>query len=534
MKTRTVLLQWIGHSDLRAMAATLPDVKRRQLLDRIGGDASAMGDNGPTKTLLTTQEFDEIRLLSNYPKEWNKWYLAWLGMKSATIIPVELLKPTDYVAIYRIADAELSQLRQRATWSDTELCLHLSPGTPAMAAVWLLLGKTRYPAKFLETFAGKSWVTEVPFDLTIDVLPDLLRDPDSHLQHLAAEGPQDVAGFENIVGESRVIRDAVGRAKRAALRGVSILLLGESGTGKEMFAHAIHKASPRRDRPFVAINCAALSKNLLESELFGHVKGAFTGADRDRQGAFELANGGTLFLDEIGECDSETQTKLLRVLQPTTGAGSSSRTIRRVGDHREIPVDVRVIAATNRDLHPAITSGTFRDDLFYRLSRFSILLPPLRERRSDIPLIADRLLSRINREFEQEEPGYIHKNLSASATAFVKQQSWPGNVRQLYNVLTQAAVLADGATLGRGDIASALGQLPADSPHDSAAAVSLGDGFVLDDYLNRLQFQLLQRAMRQANGVKAEAARLLGIDNYQTLAARLKRLGVVGNDKSIE
>ena len=349
MKSRTVLVQWIGHSDLRAMAATLPDTKRKQVLDRIRGEASDSSDLGPTKTLLTTQQFDEVRLLSNYPQAWNQWYQAWLGMKSATVIPVELPKPTDYVAIYRIADAELSQLRQRATWSDTELCLHLSPGTPAMAAVWLLLGKTRYPAKFLETFAGKSWVTEVPFDLTIDVLSDLLRDPDSHLQHLAAEGPQDVAGFEHIAGESRVIRDAVGRAKRAALRGVSILLLGESGTGKEMFAHAIHQASPRRDRPFVPINCAALSQILLETELFGHVKGAFTGADRDRPGAFELAHGGTLFLDEVGECDLETQAKLLRVLQPTTGAGSSSRTLRRVGDHRETPIDVRVIAATNRD-----------------------------------------------------------------------------------------------------------------------------------------------------------------------------------------
>lgn len=484
MKSRTILLQWIGHSDLRAMAATLPTVKQRQLLDRIGGGASQAGELGPTKTLWTTQNFDEVRLQSNYPQEWNQWYLKWLNVKSAVVIPVELPKPTDYVAIYRIADAELSKLRQRAAWSDTQLCLHLSPGTPAMAAVWVLLGKTRYPAKFLETFARKPWVTDIPFDLTIDVLPELLRDPDSHLQHLAAEGPQDVAGFEDIAGESRVIRDAVGRAKRAALRGVSILLLGESGTGKEMFAHAIHKASPRRDRPFEAINCAALSKTLLESELFGHVKGAFTGADRDRQGAFELADGGTLFLDEVGECDLETQAKLLRVLKSPSGTSTGSRSgrspdraIRRVGDHREIPVDVRMIAATNRDLHKAISAGTFREDLFYRLSVFSITLPPLRERRSDIPQITDRLLTQINRQFEQEEPGYTHKFLSASAKAFVKQQPWPGNVRQLDNVLSQAAVLADGATLGRGDLASALGQLPADGgPHKRRSQVASPSG----------------------------------------------------------
>ena len=146
------------------------------------------------------------------------------------------------------------------------------------------------------------------------------------------------------------------------------------------------------------------------------------------------------------------------MLPSPSGAGSRFRTIRRVGNHREIPVDVRVIAATNRDLYKAISAGTFREDLFYRLSVFSITLPPLRERRSDIPHITDRLLTQINRQFEQEEPGYTHKSLSASATAFVKQQPWPGNVRQLYNVLSQAAVLADGATLGRGDLASALGK----------------------------------------------------------------------------
>ncbi|MCA8990054.1 MAG: sigma-54 factor interaction domain-containing protein, partial [Planctomycetaceae bacterium] len=233
-----------------------------------------------------------------------------------------------------------------------------------MTAVLLLLGKTRYPATFYETSRdGKSWVTDVPFDL-IDVIPDVLKNPDSHLQHLASESPSEVEGFEDIVGDSRAVRDAVGRAKRAAMRGVSVLLLGESGSGKEMFAQAIHRASPRRDKTFIAINCAALPKSLLESELFGHVKGAFTGADKNRDGAFVAADGGTLFLDEVGECDLETQAKLLRVLQPITGAGPGFRKVSRIGEEKERTVDVRIIAATNRDLHSAIKHGSFRDDLF--------------------------------------------------------------------------------------------------------------------------------------------------------------------------
>src|SRR5262249_13925733 len=156
-----------------------------------------------------------------------------------------------------------------------------------------------------ETFGGKSWVTEVPFDLTIDVIPELLKEPDTYLQHLASDSPSEIEGFKDLVGDSRVLRDAVGKAKRAAMRAVSVLLLGESGTGKHLCAQAIHRASPQRNKPLLAINCAALSKTLLESELFGHKKGAFTGADSDRKGAFELADGGTIFLDEIGECDLE-------------------------------------------------------------------------------------------------------------------------------------------------------------------------------------------------------------------------------------
>ena len=176
------------------MATSQPAAKREEILKKVGGELPKAGDQGPTKTLLDTQEFDEIRLLSNYSADWNKRFHSWIGRK-AELVSVELTKPTDYQGIFRIADTELAAIRKRKAWSEIELCLHLSPGTPAMAAVWLLLGKTRYPATFYETFGGKSWITEVPFDLTIDVIPDLLREPDAHLQHLASQSPSEIEGF---------------------------------------------------------------------------------------------------------------------------------------------------------------------------------------------------------------------------------------------------------------------------------------------------------------------------------------------------
>ena len=532
MGNRRVLVQWIGHSDLRALGATLSPAKRKQLFDRIGGGPPQGQDEGPTKTLLSAQEFDEVRLLSNYGTKINRWFQTWLKTPTK-LVNVELQSPTDYSRIFEIADEQLATLKASQLWGDAELCLHLSPGTPAMTAVWLLLGKTRYPATFYETSRdGRWWDTNVPFDL-VDVIPDVLRNPDAYLQHLASESPAQIDGFENIAGNSRAIRDAVGRAKRAAMRSVSVLLLGESGTGKEMFAQAIHKASSRRDKSFRAINCAALSKTLLESELFGHAKGAFTGADKPRSGAFESAHGGTIFLDEIGECDLETQAKLLRVLQPITGEGPAIRTIRRLGEEQDRKVDVRIIAATNRDLHKAIAKGEFREDLYYRLAAVTITLPPLRDRRSDIALIAEHLLGQINRQFSIEEPGYNHKSLSASATAFVKERTWPGNVRQLYNALVQAAVLTDREKIGRRELAAALGEMPehVDLNHASIDR-PLGDGFDLEEHLTSIHRRYLQRAMEEANGVKAQAARLLGMKNYQTLDAQLKRLGVLGAGES--
>ncbi len=526
MASKKVLVQWIGHSDLRAMAASLPAAKQKPILESIKGGPPIGGDNGPTKTLLMSVKFDKVYLLSNYVSDWNKWFQAWIGTETS-IVPVELASPVDYARIFEIADGHLSRLKSSPDWGDSELCLHLSPGTPAMAAVWLLLGKTRHPATFFETSrAGEWWITDVPFDL-VDVIPDVLRAADVHLQHLASETPSQVEGFEDIVGGSRAIRDAVGRARRAAMRSISVLLLGESGTGKEMFAHAIHRASPRRKKPFRAINCAALSKTLLESELFGHARGAFTDAKTDREGAFEAAHEGTIFLDEIGECDLETQAKLLRVLQPSTKEGPSIRYVCRLGEEKDRRVDVRVIAATNRDLHKAISEGRFREDLYYRLAGVTITLPPLRERRSDIAIIAERLLALINVQFEAEEPGYEHKSLSAAAIEFVKSRGWPGNVRQLYNALVQAAVFTDGDKIGRRELEAALGEMPGEGGHSvSAADLPLGDGFDLEKYLDSVEDAYLRRAMEEARGVKAHATRLLGLKTYQTLDGKLKRLAV--------
>jgi DNA-binding NtrC family response regulator len=527
MSRKKILVQWIGHSDLRALAANSSHARCEKLMSTLGGKLPEKSDLGPTRTLIETQQFDEIRLLTNYSPEFNAWFAKWLGGKPQ-LCEVELPKPTDYASIFEIANRELESIKSSRTWAETDLCLHLSPGTPAMAAVWLLLGKTRFPATFYETWGGNSWVTDVPFDL-IDVIPEVLRDPDAHLQHLAAQAPAEIEGFEDIAGESRAIRDAVGRAKRAAIRNVSVLLVGESGTGKEMFAQAIHKASNRRDKPMRSVNCAALAKSLLESELFGHVKGAFTGADAERKGLFEVADGGTVFLDEIGECDPETQAKLLRVLQPVTGEGPSVRYIQRLGDDKDRRVNVRIIAATNKDLFAAIRKGEFREDLYYRLAGISISLPPLRDRKTDIPRIAERFLGLLNAQFEAEQPGYEHKSLSAAAIAFVKTQPWPGNVRQLYNALMQAAVLTDGKIIGRKEVAASIAEMP-DSSRGAAGLLDrpLGDEFDLEEHLNDIHRRYLRRAMEEAEGVKAKAARLLGMKNYQTLDAQLKRLGVTG------
>ncbi|QHV94418.1 sigma-54-dependent transcriptional regulator [Spirosoma endbachense] len=299
------------------------------------------------------------------------------------------------------------------------------------------------------------------------------------------EQVQQKYGFEKIIGQSKTIQQAIDLARRVAVTDTTVLLTGETGTGKEVFAQAIHQASPRRAGSFVAVNCSALGKEILESELFGHRAGAFTGATRDKKGLFEEANKGTIFLDEIGEMALDLQAKLLRVLE--------THEFMRVGDTKPTKTDVRVVAATNRDLKQDAETGHFRSDLYYRLSVFSIELPPLRDRRDDIPVLAEVLA--------QQEAAKIGKKQMTLSPAFIDaltRYSWKGNIRELKNVIERSVILSDGQTL-----------LPAYLPLDVQSPSSQPAAFSYD--LATVEKNHIERVLQHTNGNKAESARLLGI-----------------------
>jgi len=292
-----------------------------------------------------------------------------------------------------------------------------------------------------------------------------------------------------VLGKSAKMAEIADAAKQAASSKATVLLLGESGTGKEIFARSIHQWSERGDKPFVAINCVGLSKELLESELFGHEKGAFTGAHQLKKGKMELADGGTVFLDEVGDITPELQTKLLRFLQ--------EREFERVGGSRPIPVDVRIIAATNRDLAGDVKHGRFREDLYYRLNVVALVLPPLRERKEDIPELANYFLRRFARETKKRFEG-----IADAALERLLGYLWPGNVRELANVIERAVVLGRGARIDLGDLPGAIagGAPPAAAP-----------GLTYHEAIDAARRELVQKALAEAGGNRTEAARLLGM-----------------------
>jgi len=311
-------------------------------------------------------------------------------------------------------------------------------------------------------------------------------------------------GFEQILGCSPVLRETLTRAAQVARTETTVLITGESGTGKELVARAIHHASPRADGPFVAVNCAALPDTLLESELFGHERGAFTGADRQKPGRFELAAHGTLFLDEIGELSPAVQVKLLRVLQ--------EREFQRVGGTATLKADVRLLAATNRDLTVEMAAGRFRSDLFYRLGVFNVHLPPLRERGDDVLLLADSLIRSL-----AVRMGKGDVTLSRDARELLRRHPWPGNIRELQNAIERALITCDGTLVTAAQLAIPLPSdpiRPPGVPEPARPAASMA--------LDELERKAIIDALQRTHGHKARAAALLGLTRFQ-LYTRLKR-----------
>lgn len=521
MKER-ILVCWVGHRDLWAISDSLsPDV--REMVRRELPADSSHDTSSPIGLLVQRYDFKEIHLLHTFPPKVAEAFANWLNRPVVRhYFPIK--DPTDYGAVYDAAVGVLGGIKENSAGSDCQLAMHLSPGTSTMAAIWVLLGKSLYPATFYQTYKGAAKAVDIPFDLMVDYLPEINRRREAAIEAVVSGATP--AGFEGIVGKSRQIKAAIDRARRVAIWDVPVLVLGESGTGKELFARAIHDASGRRGKPFIAINCAAIPRELLESELFGHKKGSFTGAHADRKGAFEQADGGTLFLDEIGECHPDMQAKLLRALQPPKDKSACTRVFRPLGAAKDQEADVRLITATNRGLVAEIQGGRFRADLFYSLATVTIHLPPLRERGGDLPLLAQKLLEEINGAFRRQFGGqYQDKTLSAGAKSFVQAYEWPGNVRELQNVLTQTVVMADGTEISRSDMEAAVN---AAGPAMPSVVLDgpIPDNFDLGGHIEKIQRAYLTQAMKQSKGIKTRAAALLGMKNYQTLDAQLKRLRI--------
>jgi transcriptional regulator with PAS, ATPase and Fis domain len=476
---------------------------------------------GPIAQAAASRSFREIVLLNTWGQEIADEYVRWLREKAPSAITIHnapLSRPTAFGEIYPAASAIVSA-KVNEYGADTGLVFHLSPGTPAMAAIWVLMAKTLYPAELIESSKEHGVQTvSIPFDISADFIPELLEKSDKRLARLASGLPETAPEFEDIVHRSEGMRRVVLKARKIAPRNIPVLIEGESGTGKELLARSIHDASPRKERPFIAINCGAIPKELMESELFGHEKGAFSGAVTSRVGHFEAAHSGTLFLDEVGELPTDMQVKLLRALQEGE--------IKRIGANTGRKLDIRIIAATNKLLIDEVAAGTFREDLFYRLAVGVIKLPPLRERPGDVGLLLDHFLERINAEYGAE-PGFGNKKFSVPARNLLLQHSWPGNIRELQNTLTRATVWSAGETLDAEDIREAL--LPVPTAPECAETIlhrPLGNGLDLRGVLKTVAVHYLERGLAQTGGNKTRAAEILGLPNYQTLTNWLRKYGL--------
>jgi len=487
-----ILICWIGHADLSAAEKA---------------DAS---DLGPIAQAVKAERYNHAIFIDNFQNERVKHFHQWLAKQAEMCIDIKTIKlssPTNHKEIYEIARNIVREVIQQ--YPDALLTFHISPGTPAMALVWMLLAPT-CGARLIES-SREQGVQQVqsPFEIAAYFLPD--RELSRMTQGNAPAHP----AFKDIIHQSDRMRLVVNQAIHIAPRNVTVLIEGESGTGKELFARAIHQGSLRAQRTFVPVNCGAIPSELLESQLFGYQKGAFTNALKDTPGFFQAADGGTLFLDELGELTPNAQVKLLRALE--------EKAIIPVGGTKEQPVDVRIIAATNRSLLEEVISGRFRSDLFYRLAVGILRLPPLRERGDDLNLLIDNALAEANKELSKHG-GPMHKIFSDNAKNIMRLHPWFGNVRELNNTIMRAVLWSPAELIDEQTVKNTL--LSSVSQQSNIMERTLGNGFSLKKLMGEVAAHYLGRAMRETGGVKAKAAKFLGFDKYQTLSNWLKRYGL--------
>ena len=475
---------WIGTKDIEASKGNLD------------------GGIGPIATVLNEREFDEVHLLNNFPVDKAATFTDWLRSHTkASIITYqkELSSPTNFEEIYLAVKGVLNEISE-----DVARTFHLSPGTPAMAAIWVLMAKTVFPSKLIETsqkYGTKD--VEVPFEITAE-FTDIITKHDRCLEKGSSAMPPEAPEFEKITYKCRKMRSLVNDAKRIAIRSVPVLLEGESGTGKELFARAIHRASLAKDGHLVTINCGAIPPGLIESELFGHTKGAFTGATGPKRGAFEMAHNGTLFLDEIGELPLDAQVRLLRVLEDGR--------VTPVGAEKSKKVNFRLITATNRNLAEEVKKGGFREDLFYRILVAYFHLPALRDRPGDLGVLISVLMEEL-KESLHSDMYYKKRELSKEAFNRLQHYRWPGNIRELKNTLLRAIIWGNSEKISGDDIDKAI--MSISETRSGLLPVLDTPSFDLERVIFDVRSYYMQMALDDCQGVQEKAAEKLKISRQK-------------------
>lgn len=494
------LLSWVSQQDLKAA----------QTADLAGS---------PNATAILSGRFGKVTLLDNLNEKDTAPFFSWLANICSVKIerlPVELKSSSDLGEIYKICERAIADVKANSLHEG--VTFHISPGTSTMSAVWVLLA-AQHDATMIRSNAAEGVIeVEMPFDVAAEFRAE------KRVERLAAGEVLNAEAFERISYRSPEMRKVIQQASIAASVPARhpILIEGPTGTGKELIARAIHLASPRKSGPFIEVNCGAIPTDLIEAELFGFEKGAFTGAIDQRKGKFEAAHQGTIFLDEIGELPLSAQVRLLRVLQ--------ERNVQRLGSTQARAVDVKVIAATHRSLPGMIASGAFREDLMYRLMVINIKVPALCDRRGDLSHLIDLFLEQINKELSGIE-GFRAKKLTVRAHKILLQHQWPGNVRELQNTLVRCAYSAFSSDEIDKEIVE--GQLLKTVSSRDAGVLGrpLGEDFKLEKVLAEVATHYLRRADAEANGVKERARQLLGFNSAQVYSKWMERHGLASSTR---